>query len=381
MPRLLILCEYPTLLGGERSMLATLPAVTAAGFEVHVAAPASGPSAATAAPIAQALCQQGVAHARWRVHDAEGERLPLERLRSDIAHFLADLRPELVHANSLSMSRVAGPVAAERGVASLGHIRDIVKLSGQAISDVNANRRLVAVSHATRDFHVAQGIESQKCAVVNNGVDLSAFCPRPATGYLHAELHLPPDARLIAVIGQLGARKGTDVVLLTAWQIAEAIPDVHWLVVGERTSTKREARGYELLLELYAYQPPLRGHVHFLGSRSDVPRLLNECVLLVHGARQEPLGRVLLEAAASGVAVVATNVGGTPEIFPTELDGALLIPPESPPALAEAVLDLLHNDAHRQELARAARRRAESAFDINAAAERLIEQYRAVFAG
>ena len=376
MPRLLILCEYPTLLGGERSMLATLPAVTAAGFDVQVAAPATGPLSPAVAPIAQALCEQGVSHVRWRLHDEQGDRLPLERLRSDIANFIAELRPDLVHANSLSISRVLGPVAAESRVPCLGHIRDIVKLSRQAVADVNANRRLIAVSHATREFHVAQGIDAAKCVVLHNGVELQTFHPRPPTGYLHEMLNLSPSTKFVATIGQLGTRKGTLDVLLAARYVAAEMPHVHWLLVGERTSNKREARGYELLLELLAWNPPLRDRVHFLGTRDDVPRLLNECALVVHAARQEPLGRVLLEAAASGVAVLATDVGGTREIFPTELDGAVLVPPDDRPALAQAMLELVRNDAHRQLLAHAGRHRAEKAFDIRDAAQRLIEQYR-----
>ena len=376
MLRLLILCEYPTLLGGEHSMLATLPAVRAAGFDIHVAAPANAPFASRASSIEQALCELGVAHKRWRVHDDEGNRLSLERLRSDVARFISELQPNVVHANSLSMARVVGPVAAERGVTCLGHIRDIVKLSRQAVRDVNANRRLVAVSHATRTFHVAQGVDAAKCVVLHNGVDLQQYRPRPPSGFLHQQLNLPPEARLVSTIGQLGVRKGTLAVLLAARSVAYQLPDVHWLIVGERTSKKQEARDYELLLETTARSAPLRGHAHFLGRRSDVPQLLNECMLLVHAAEQEPLGRVLLEAAACGVAVVATDVGGTREIFPTDLDGAVLVPPADHNTLAEAMLQLLHDGNRRQKLAVAGRRRAEAAFDIRHAAQQLIEQCR-----
>ena len=133
-----------------------------------------------------------------------------------------------------------------------------------------------------------------KCVVLNNGVDLDEFQPRPPTGYLHRELDLPASARLIAVIGQLGLRKGTDVALAAALQIADNAPDVHWLIVGERTSNKAESHEFEALLRSIAAEQPLAGRVHFLGSRSDVAQLLNECTLLVHAARQEPLGRVLL---------------------------------------------------------------------------------------
>jgi glycosyltransferase involved in cell wall biosynthesis len=261
-------------------------------------------------------------------------------------------------------------------VPSIGHLRDIVKLPRQAVDDLNAHRRLLAVSRATRDFHVVQGIEADRCVAVFNGVDLDELQPRPATGYLHDELRLPPSARLVATIGQLGLRKGTDVALSAALQIAPDVPDIHWLVVGERTSNKEESRDFEVLLHSIAEEPLLSGRVHFLGSRSDVPRLLNECALLVHAARQEPLGRALLEAAASGLAVVATDVGGTHEIFPTEADGAVLVPPDNFSALAAVARSLLQVDARRQLLARGGRKRTQEAFDIRRTAGQLIEHYQ-----
>src|SRR5688572_11473005 len=116
MPRVLILCEYPTLLGGERSMLATLPAVIAAGFEVQVAAPAGG-------PLAAALDELVVCHLPLRTDDERGERLSLSELRSELAAMFARQRPHLIHANSLSMARIAGPAAVHCSVPSIGHLR------------------------------------------------------------------------------------------------------------------------------------------------------------------------------------------------------------------------------------------------------------------
>jgi glycosyltransferase involved in cell wall biosynthesis len=369
--RLLILCEYPTLLGGERSMLATLPAVRAAGFEVHVAGPPEG-------PLAEALANAGEYHQVWQTRDRHGARLPLGVLRRDLADALRQLQPALLHANSLSTSRIAGPLAIECGIPSIGHLRDIARLSPQAIADINRHRRILAVSGTCREFHVAQGIDAARCAVVYNGVDLELFCPRPATGALHKQLGIPAESRLVATIGQLGLRKGTEVLLSAALQVSSEASDVHWLLVGERTSNKRESYEFETLLHSIARQGPLAGRVHFLGSRSDVPRLLNECTLVAHAARQEPLGRVLLEAAASGLAIVATDVGGTREIFPAEQDGAVLVPPGDHQALASAVLALLSDHGRRQSLGCAGRRRIEAAFGIREASARLLDEYRLV---
>jgi glycosyltransferase involved in cell wall biosynthesis len=370
-PRLLILCEYPTLLGGERSMLSTLPAVLTAGFDVHVAAPPSG-------PLAAAIDQCGATKVDWFVADASGVRRPLDQLRADLDDLFRCVGPDFVHANSLSIARVAGPVAASARIPSIGHLRDIIKLSEQVVADLNCHQRLIAVSRATRDFHVLQGVNAAKCVALHNGIDLEKFQPRPATGYLHRELGLPPSARLIATIGQIGLRKGADVVLAAALQVADKLPDIHWLVVGQRTSTKEESLDFERLLHDIASEPLLSGRAHFLGQRDDVAALMNECTLLVHAARQEPLSRVLLEAAASGTPILATEVGGTREIFPSEAEGAVLLPSDNRDALAQAMVALCREDARRAALGRAARRRAESAFDVRAASARLIEQYQAL---
>jgi glycosyltransferase involved in cell wall biosynthesis len=263
-------------------------------------------------------------------------------------------------------------------VRSIGHLRDILRLARQSIEDLNLHSRLVAVSRATRDFHVTQGLAAAKCDVLYNGVDLAQFFPLPPTGYLHRELTLPAHARFAAVIGQLGLRKGTDITLQAALQLAAEFADLHWLIVGERTSRKEESKQLEAMLRSTAADSPLAGRVHFLGNRNDVPSLLPECDLLVHTARQEPLGRVMLEAAASGVAIVSTDVGGTREIFPHEAQAAILVPPDDPSDLAAAIGRLLQDDNRRKALGAAARRRAESAFDIQGAASRLVEHYRSV---
>ncbi|MBN2021890.1 MAG: glycosyltransferase family 4 protein [Pirellulales bacterium] len=368
MPRLLVLCEHPTLLGGERSFLSLADNVARAGFDVALMAPPEG-------PLARAAVEAGLDLVPFRSLDYQGRRLPQPRRREFLAAELAHLRPDLLHANSLAMARLAGPVAAALDVPSLGHLRDIVRLTRRAIDDLNRNTRLVAVSEATRRFHVAAGLSTEKTHVLYNGVDLAQFAPRAATGYLHRQLGIPETAPLVGTIGQIGPRKGQDVLAQAAALLGRAHPEAHFVVVGQRWSDKAESRRFERDLIDAAGQ--LDGRMHLLGARDDVPRLLNELTILAHPARQEPLGRVLLEAAASGVAVVATDAGGTSEIFPPDAKAARLVPPDEPEALAEAIADLLADPSARREMAARARRRAESAFDRRQAAAGLVEHYRA----
>ena len=150
MPRLLVFCEYPTMLGGERSLLAVLAGVRAAGFDLAVACPAEG-------PLAEELREDEVPilPAQWR--DEQGGRRPLDEFRDELLRIIRLYQPELVHANGLSIGRVAGPVVDELRLPSVAHLRDILKLRRAEIADLNRHRRLVAVSHATRDYHIVKG--------------------------------------------------------------------------------------------------------------------------------------------------------------------------------------------------------------------------------
>jgi glycosyltransferase involved in cell wall biosynthesis len=369
--RVAILCEFPTLNGGERSLLAALPHVIQSGWSPVALCPGHG-------PLADSFQSLGIPVAPFETRNEQGQSRNRSEQRTMLREQLSRIAPQLVHANSLSMGRLSGPVVAELGIPSIAHLRDILSLSRPAIADLNHHTRLLAVSAATQTAHVAQGVDESKTHVLHNGVDLTAFAPRPADGWLRRELGLPDSALFIGCIGQFILRKGQDVLAAAAAQLAERFPHVHFVFLGARHSEKAETRRFEAdLLSKFA-ATPLSGRGHFLGTRDDVPRILPELTLLAHPARQEPLGRVLLEAAAAGCPIVATAVGGTPEIFPPDAQAALLVPPDSPIELAAAIERLLLDAELRATLGANARRRAEQAFDAQASAARLVEHYNEV---
>jgi len=370
-PRVLLLLEYPTLFGGERSLLSSLESVVDAGWEPVAAVPEQG-------PLADCLRKRDVPVLPHHLRDAAARRLPPPQARRQLSRLLHAAQPTLVHANSLAMGRLIGPVSDEHSLPSIAHLRDILRVSAAAMRDLNRNGCLLAVSQATADFHVAAGLDAAKTKVIYNGVDLARFQPRAATGYLHRERGIAADCPLVAAIGQIGLRKGLDTFLAAAAMIAPELPKTHFLIVGERYSDKEESRRYERRLRQVAGSAALTGRVHFLGMRDDVPQLLNELTLLMHCARQEPLGRVLLEAAASGVPVVATDVGGTGEIFPAGQNLASLVEPDDPAAVAQQAKFLFADPAEAQRRAGAARQRIEQHFDARQAGDQLAAHYAAV---
>jgi glycosyltransferase involved in cell wall biosynthesis len=219
MPDVLVLCEYASLNGGERSLLTVLENGLGSRFNVRVAAPAAG-------PLAASLRALGIPHVPLELHAPavkkwdwlraepaktsedqpsrrclsqfshslapQGHRLDLAECRRRLQRLLDAVRPDLLHANSLSMSRLSGPLAAAARVPSVGHLRDIVRINRRTADDLNCHTRLIAVSAATRGWYADLGLDSQRVHVVHNGVDLQRFCPRSATGDLHRELSLPP---------------------------------------------------------------------------------------------------------------------------------------------------------------------------------------------
>ncbi len=367
------LFEFGELNGAERSLLATLDGVREAGFDPLAIAPTSG-------PLRASLQSGGVEHIPFDVRDPSGRRRDGDELRHELTDLLSSQKLDLVHANSLSMGRLSGPVVAGIHLPSIAHLRDILRLSRQAVTDLNRHTRLLAVSQAVHAFHVAQGLDDANTHVIYNGIDLDAFQPRTPSGFLHKQLGLSDRAVLFGSIGQIGLRKGQNVLLEAFARITDKHAAAHLLIVGRRHSQKDEARRFEEDLHHRATKGDLSGRVHFLGECDDVAHLLPELHALVHAARQEPLGRVLLEAAACGLPVVATDVGGTREIFPTENEGGLLVAADDVEGFASSWGRLLNDRSLHARLSSAGRARAVKQFAIQRAAGKLAAQYKTVIA-
>lgn len=366
---LLFVFEYPTLNGGEYSWLSVSPKLRER-FEVFAAAPETG-------PLREELRKQRVETFPLEIFDDHGQRHSREIIFAQLEGIVGQAEPDQIHANSLSMARLLGAWRAETKFAGkvTGHLRDIVKLSRAAVSDLNRLDQLAAVSHAVRDYHVKQKLPADKVKVVYNGVDLKRFRPQPVSHSLHAELGVPTHWSLVGAIGQIGMRKGVEYFVKAAQNASMMHEHSAYVYVGERHSQKDEAIEYEAQLRKVASSGSLAGRFFFLGRRNDVPTLMNQFTILVHSALQEPLGRVLLEAAAAHKPIVATDVGGTREIFAN--DQAILVRPKDSHALARSILMLLDNPKLREQLSERAGELAKSRFSLKSAGKAILEFFDA----
>lgn len=373
MPSAVIIAEYGSLNGGEKSLLTILPRLQHAGWNFRAVVPAPSPFSAT-------LLNSSVAIEPFEFL-ANGKRKPLDVLRRDLGNLLATIRPDLVHCNSLSASRICGPVCQQLQLPSLGYLRDIIKLNRTVMGDLNCLDQLVAVSQATADFHRAQGLESARIKTIYNGVDSDLFSPTDSASDIRRELGISPQTPLVLFVGQIGLRKGLDTWLAAATAIIKKIPTAHFLLVGSRHSQKQESVAYEQALLRESNSNALQRHVHWLGIRTDIPDLMKQADVLLHCARQEPLGRVLLEAMASGLPIVATRVGGTAEILCGPLLSSCLIEKDHPEQAAEAVLRILLDNGLQAQIKRTERRVALEKFPVSACAKNLLSIYQNLSVG
>jgi glycosyltransferase involved in cell wall biosynthesis len=189
--------------------------------------------------------------------------------------------------------------------------------------------RGIAVSESIREA-VAGYTEDGggRWSVIHNGIDPARFRRRVDPGAKRQELGLNPSAAVVGVVARLSPEKGVDVFLRAAAQVAEELPNVDFVVIGD--GPERDA------LELLAHELRLSGQVVFLGRRRDVPEILASLDVLVAPSREESFGLAALEGVVAGVKTIASDVGGLREVL-GESSSVAFVPPEDPAALAAAI--------------------------------------------
>ncbi len=271
---------------------------------------------------------------------------------------------EVIHANGSRAMAYAGAAGRLAACPALWHVRiaDRDGLLDRALCAIAT--RVIATSRAVaRRFAWAPS----KIRLIPNGIDLGQFTPRPASAALRAKLGVPPSAPVAVSIGRHVPEKGYRHLVDAVALIERAKPGVHWILVGNG-----ELRSE---LEAQTRRLGLGSHVHFTGWRDDVADVLALADVFVLPSESEGFGRVLVEAMSMSRAVVATAVGGVPDIVAG--DTGVLVEPSDPVALAEAVRALLDDPARAARLGAAGRARAESLFSLGAhvdAVERVYDE-------
>jgi glycosyltransferase involved in cell wall biosynthesis len=246
-------------------------------------------------------------------------------------------------------------------------------LGGMARRLLTRAARVVAVSETMARALVALGLPAERVCVVLTAIDPPA-APAEGKEELRRALGLPAAHTLALFLGRLSPVKGPDVLLEAVGRLAARHPEATFVFAGDG-----QLRGP---LQEAARRLGVERQVRFVGQvpREDVPAYLTACDLLALPSRSEGLPHAVLEAMAFGLPVVASAVGGVPEVVQDGVTGAL-VPPEDPAALADALSPLLAEPDRRQRYAEAARRAfAAREHTWPRVARQLDEIYRALLA-
>lgn len=233
-------------------------------------------------------------------------------------------------------------------------------------------RRVFANSEAQRRELLRWRLPPERVEVLPSFIDTAALRPPSADERVAARraLDIEDDARVLVTIARLSAQKGHVHLLNALPGIRERFERVLYLIVGEGDFSRLGEGGRDEL-EAQVVELRLEENVRFLGYRSDISTVLHAADLLVAPSISEGMSVTLLDAMAAGLPIVATAVGGTPEVV---VDGetGLLVPPADPAALERAVVALLEDRELSSRFGAAAQRRAASHFDAGPVSERII---------
>jgi glycosyltransferase involved in cell wall biosynthesis len=227
--------------------------------------------------------------------------------------------------------------------------------------------RVITISEAIQAVLIGQGVDPGRIRCVHSALDPSPFekpCRREA---FMEEFGLAPDDQVVGMAAQFIPRKGHDLLLQAIPAILRDHPRARFLLFGRGPLHAEVSRK--------VMEAGLEKTVRLPGFREDLPDLLPCLDLLVHPATREGLGVILLQAAASGLSVVASAAGGIPEAVIDQETG-LLVPPGDPGALASAVSTLLADPARARSMGDRGRDRIRTEFSVDRMVEGNISVYQ-----
>ncbi len=227
--------------------------------------------------------------------------------------------------------------------------------------------KLVIVPSEVIGRHMIErfGVSPRSIRCIPRSVDLKRFChQRPS-------LAGKPSYR-VAIIGRLTPLKGHTFFLQAMAKVIRTLPNIRIWIIGDAPAGKQS---YKAELQLLSRRLGVHGHVEFLGNRSDVPELLSQVdVLVLATVTQEAFGRVILEAQAAGVPVVATRVGGVVDVIDDGVTG-LLVAPKDIDEMAKAVTRILSDKKLAGHLVDASRTKLEAEFTLEQMASKTVAVY------
>lgn len=326
--------------GAEQHLLQLCTSLRAAGHTVEVAAPRR-------AWVGQQLAKSG--HV---VHDFDFrghyDAVALYRL----VRLLRSQHYDLIHTHLVRAAWYGQWAARWTGQRMVSTVHDLTTWKRYP-----RHQPLIAVSQAVKDHLTMRGFVPERIEVVFPGArDCRDACSRHARQAIRQTLGLTEHDTAVLLLGRIAAVKGHDIALAAAKLLRQQAVGggaIKWLFAGQATDWGQQQHAQDT-----------ENLAMWLGHRNDVAELLAAADVVIQPSRSEGLGLALMEACSAGKPIVASRVGGIPEVV-ADGENGLLVPPEDPAALAQAIRYLMTHSATAQQFGLQARQRFEQAFSID----------------
>jgi glycosyltransferase involved in cell wall biosynthesis len=358
-----VLQIIPTLVrgGAEKQLTLLACGLPRDEFDVHVAV----------------LTHDGPFHQTLTAHDIPvtviGKRRKVDvNAYFSLKKFIADLRPDIVHTwifAANSYGRAAALAAGVRNVIAGERCVDLWKRWHELAIDrwlARRTKRIVTNSSGVRDFYAARGLPAEKFVIIPNGIETNGDAGGGSRADLLQELGLPDGARMIGAVGRLWPQKRYKDLIWAAELLKAGRGDTHFLIIGD--GPERDE------LASYCLDIKVQDHVHLLGERDDVPRLLKHLDCFWLGSGYEGQSNALMEAMVAGVPIVATDIAGNRDLIVPDETG-FLVPVGDAGQFARKTHQLFEEPEIAQRFRDRARQRICDEFSV----EKMIERHRKLY--
>ncbi len=352
--------------GAENHVITLVTALRQMDIGVSVVCPRPG-------PLVDALTALGVQpHLIEMVRPAPNDEYELSLpALGELAALMERLDPHVVHSHlypAFLHASLAGQLSRIPALLTTAHT--LVVRPGDAVLTRLTDTRVIAVSQAAKRLLVQGGVSSRAITVIPNGIEPRYFEDESASAAVaRRELGIPDGSPVIGTIARLSAEKGHRELLQIARAVLDRKPEATFLIVGTGPLADE--------LQSEAAKLGIANRVIFTGARRDVTTLNHLIDVFLLPSHEEALPLAVVEAMAAARPIVASNVGGVPEVV---VDGETgrMFDPDDRAGFVEAVVQLIERPELRRQYGERGRQRASAEFRVDRMVGRTMRHYRSI---